>query len=130
MLNVGNALRAAVPLTFLALNACNYGCTLIGCADGLRVNLASMPVGAFQVELFVDGVLQPAPPEATCDGVTQCSQSITFQTRATNKVSVHVTTVAGTRITNLAPVSYAKSQPNGKGCDPTCYNAAATVPLP
>jgi len=125
---LARALRTAAPLGLLAISGC--GCNLIGCADGLRVQLATMPVGAFQVELLVSGAVQPAPAEATCDGVKPCFQTITFQTRARDNVSVRVSTASGERVTNLPRISYDASRPNGKGCDPVCYNASVTVPIP
>lgn len=121
-------LRAAAPLGLLTISGC--GCSLIGCADGLRVQLAAMPAGAFQVELLVSGVVQPAPPEATCDGASTCFQTINFQTRASDNVGVRVSTTAGVLMVNLPRITYETSRPNGKGCEPTCYNASVTVPIP
>ena len=111
-----------------ALQGC--GCNLVGCVDGLRVHLASMPVGSFQVELLVAGVVQSAPVEATCTGAVACYQDIQFRNFDTDHVSVRVTTSGGTRLTEFAKVNFSKSYPNGRGCTPTCRNATVTALIP
>lgn len=122
-------LHAALGLMItLGLQAC--GCNVVGCYDGLLVQLQPRPTGPYRVELLVDGVSQPAPPEATCTEVTGCFSGIVFRTRATDRVVVRVTTLAGTRDTAYPRLQYATQRPNGRGCDPTCHNATVTADLP
>lgn len=122
------ASTVVLVMVSLALSGC--GCNLVGCADGLRVHLTSLPAVPVQVELLVAGIVQAAPLNATCSESTQCYQDIYFQTAATDRVSVRVTTSAGTRLTEFAKVVYAKSFPNGKGCSPTCLKATVTAIVP
>lgn len=120
----------AFVLGALAFQGCSTGCSLVGCVSGLRVHLAALPTGAFQVAVLVDGVVQDAPAEATCAGTTVCYQDILFTTTASERVSVRVTTATGSRVTEIANITYAKSRPNGSGCDPECRNATVTAQLP
>ena len=126
------ATRAAKYLIVLTgsllFTAC--GCNLVGCADGLRVRLDTLPTGAFQVELLVGGVVQPAPIEATCGGTSTCYQEVQFRNFNTDNVSVRVTTANGTRVTPFAKVVYTRSYPNGRGCGPTCRYATVTALVP
>src|SRR4051812_32201222 len=89
------------------------GCTLIGCVNGLDVQLPSLPTTPFQVELLVAGVVQTAPAAATCDGASPCQQRIHFYTSATDQITIRVTTPNGVRTTAFPHVTYGKSYPNG-----------------
>ena len=121
------ATRVSV-LAVLALQGC--GCNLVGCEDGLNVHLASLPAGAFQVELLVDGVAMPGPSAAVCAGTATCYQDIWFYQQKPQSGSVRVTTASGTRLTHFSNIKYEEGFPNGRRCGAACSNARVTAQLP
>jgi hypothetical protein len=112
----------------LSLQAC--GCNLVGCYDGLLVDFADRPAGPYRIELFVGGVPQVAPPEATCTEAKGCYSGIVFRTQATDNLVLRVTTDVGVRETVFPHLTYTTASPNGKGCGPTCRSATVTVKAP
>lgn len=125
----------------LYLTGCgSLGCTEIGCADQLTVTLkglasthaAQLPLS---INLAVDGksLLDAKLEGSTCTGCDLGSNgSVTLQAfpgfQDENAHTVHVI-VKGKDGTTLfddgKDLSITSSQPNGSGCEPTCYQPAA-----
>lgn len=125
-------------------------CTVRGCGsdpgEGLTVRLASLPTGAYSVEVFTHRTTGSQLPSYIyeCDGQSSCraypaesafvaridEQQIHFQDVFSSRVDIKVTTVAGSRITEFRNVEYAKAWPNGRRCPPPCLHATVVVELP
>ena len=97
-------------------------CTLIGCTDGLTVELTGTPAGAYRVELEVPGEAQRRV--VRCDSPGACGPVFFEVTPAV--ATVHVVTAAGTRSQEVRP-AYQVNQPNGPDCPPRCRQARVTV---
>jgi len=115
-------------VALVSVQAC--GCNLVGCADGLLVQLPTQLNAPYRVELLVAGELQPAPAEATCSEGAPCYRDIMFRAYPTERVVVRVTTPLGTRDTAIPQIRYSTSRPNGRGCEPTCRNASVRADIP
>jgi hypothetical protein len=118
-------------------------CTLIGCADGLRVRLdppapqpyraqVTFPAGqtiAFQcVSGAVQGLSGPEVAIAICDGGSfsvSCARSPGYCT--TSPVTIEVTGSDGLRRRAVVTPEYTLSRPNGPNCEPTCSTGTATL---
>lgn len=118
-------------------------CTLIGCADGLRVRLdppapqpyraqVTFPGGqtiAFQcVSGAVQGLSGPEVAIAVCEGAgfsVTCTRSPGYCT--TSPVTVEVTGSDGARRGAVLSPEYTASRPNGPDCEPTCTAGTATL---
>jgi hypothetical protein len=123
--------RAVLLLFFLPLLAsCEAifsprACTLIGCTDGLTVQMVDLPVGACTLE-----VLLPGGEIRTFE----CAQASAFPAHlfvpgvAAEEITLRVTTEAGVRTETGRPV-YSKLRPNGRGCPPVCWQAEVTMRL-
>ena len=106
----------------------------MGCAETSTVRLTSLPTEPYRVELLVllPGAQQPFDAHE-CDGGSSCRQEIFFTplTPLTlSHLSVRVTTVAGSVVTEVPNVDYVKTFPNGRSCGPTCLNATVTADVP
>lgn len=99
-------LRRAVAFTLLAAGMQGCGCDAWGCLDGLRVMFDAAPTGPWQVELFVNGVVQAAPANASCDGGPQCGTVVRYNILPRDNVSVRITTNAGVRTTEFPRITY------------------------
>ncbi len=121
--------RTALFAIALAIQGCG-GCDLVGCVEGLLVSFDSPPAAPWKAELFVDGVLQPEPTEARCDGTRECPNGVLFRTFARTGVSVRITTSTGERTTLLPQLSYDKGQGEPNWCDECRGMATASVPVP
>lgn len=154
--------RASLPFAgvglFVLLVSCSdgalpfepKGCTLLGCNDGLTVDLqapAAWPAGTYRFELDADGATQtceatiPLPPCDTqgiqCTGdharvsVSGCALPpsaqgfgpITFWKGPSTAV-VRIFKGDGTKIADgTFHPTYALSRPNGPECEPECRSA-------
>lgn len=112
----------------VSVQAC--GCDLVGCTDGLRVQLPAQLNAPYRVELLVAGERQLAPPEATCTDAAPCYHDIMFRTTPTERVVVRVTTPLGVRDTAIPRIKYSTSHPNGSRCEPTCRGATIRAEIP
>lgn len=131
---------AALGLTSCLLGTASCGlfspgpqaCTLIGCLNGITVELEALPTGPFKVELLLTSTGAPNNPtyEYECTSGTNCRQSIHFPELLPGYVRVRVTTATGVRTTEFVDVEYVLSYPNGRACPPPCRNATVVVPLP
>jgi hypothetical protein len=100
-------------------------CTLIGCTDGLSVQLVDLPVGAYALE-----VLLPGGEIRTfeCAQASACPAQLFFPGVAAEEITLRMTTEAGVRTETRRPV-YSKLRPNGRGCPPVCWQAEMTMRL-
>lgn len=107
-------------------------CTLIGCLSGLTVELNSLPVGAFTVEVLPDApIANPPTYRVECPGVSEpCSSSILFPDLFPARVRVRVTTSLGSVTHPATNVSYNTTYPNGRQCSPACRRATIAVDIP
>lgn len=106
MKSLFSKLRNTVAVTMVAVGVQSCGCDTWGCGDGLFVRFNAEPVGPWKIELFVAGVLQAAPPSATCDGSRGCSGGAHYNILPRDNVSVRITTDAGVRSTNFPRITY------------------------
>ena len=104
-------------------------CTEIGCESLLIVQLASMPAGAFTVEILA-GSAGGANLVYQCDGIALCNQSVRFNGYDKPSANVRVTTSKGSVTTLVNNIPYIVHAPNGDECPPVCKQATVTVPLP
>lgn len=100
------------------------GCTLIGCDNGLSVQLSGTPAGAYRVEAIADG----ADPVALECGAGQTCPPVFFPGLQAAHVTIRVTTSAGTRSQAFTP-DYRDLYPNGRDCGAVCKQATVTVQL-
>lgn len=110
-----------------ALAGCNpvIACTLIGCYDGLNVVFDREPAGPYTVEAIV--------PNDPTRYVVECTANtcppVTFPELMAERVTIRVTTAAGTRTQEFQP-NYENQYPNGRRCGAACRNATVTMQLP
>ena len=118
------ALYAFAAATLAGCNPIG-ACTLIGCFDGLNVQFDRQPTGAYRVEAIVPGDATPHVVECasgTCGPVM-------FEGLMPERVTIRVTTAAGTRSQEFTP-KYEAQYPNGRRCGAACRNATVTMQLP
>ncbi|MDE0248199.1 MAG: hypothetical protein OXU69_00115 [Gemmatimonadota bacterium] len=122
-----------VALGLGALSGCSIfapvDCTLIGCINGLTVGLTSPPTGPYSVELHVPGAEEPFHVYE-CDGGPSCHHYIHSPRLNLKHVSITVTTVAGSVVTDVPNVEYQRTWPNGRHCPPPCVQATVTAEVP
>ena len=125
-------LLLAVAGSFLAaggLLACNdiigHGCTLIGCYDGLRVEIQGFADTEYEVVASErEGESRTGECVAASDG--RCW--VWFESYYPSEVTLSVTGVDQQVSVTLQP-AYQESQPNGPDCPPTCRLAAVKIDL-
>lgn len=107
-------------------------CTLIGCDSGLTVQLSSLPVGEFTVEVLGEspGLHPPAYRYECVPGAQPCSARILFPGLYLENPYVRITTAVGTVVHFAEDVTYRTSYPNGRQCGPECRTATVTVDIP
>lgn len=99
-------------------------CTLIGCDNGLSVEFSSPPAGAYRVEAVVAGA---APAVVEC-GAGQTCPPMFFPGVEAERVTIRVTTAAGTRSQEFTP-RYEDLYPNGRDCGAVCQQARVMFQL-
>ena len=123
-----------VALGLGALSGCSIiapvDCTLIDCLpNGLTVRLTSRPTGPYSVELRVPGAEEPFHVYE-CDGGSSCDHFVHSPRLNLTHVSITVTTVAGSVVTDVPNVEYERTWPNGRRCPPSCVHATVTAEVP
>lgn len=101
-------------------------CTMIGCENGVTVQLAGAPAIPFSVELTPLG---GAATIKECVTAQACGTDLFFQGVSADSVTVKVTSPAGESVTR-AKAEYATTRPNGPQCDPECRQARVSVSVP
>jgi hypothetical protein len=119
-------LNATAALLLASCNPLTQACTLIGCHNGLVVQLSSTPTGTYRVEAWSE--LQPTPQVVECTAGQPCLP-VLFPDFEGEDVTVRVTTDAGVRTQAFADVEYEPQYPNGRRCGATCEQASVTFQL-
>ena len=123
-----NAIIQATAALLLA--SCNPitggGCTLIGCYDGLVVELPASTVGPVRVEAWSE--LRIAPQIFECVAGEVCQYAV-FPDFQGQNVTVRVTTDAGVHTQEFTGVEYEPQYPNGRRCGAVCEQAILTVQM-
>lgn len=119
-------------LATVLLASCNtepYGggrtCTLIGCADGVIIDVGSAPLGPWSIEATPNG--QPARTFSCAAGAT-CN-FVRFDAIMQTPITFKVTRGAQTRTEVLSPAT-TTSRPNGPQCEPECRSQRVTLTVP
>ena len=110
----------------LGLTACQADCTLIGCFNGLEIEVANPPAGPLTVQALASGGPSSSLYTSTCPGTVGCVNTVHFTDFVPRQVRVTVTTVEGTREFTVSPV-YRTIYPNGKDCGSPCQFAHEVV---
>jgi hypothetical protein len=105
-------------------------CTLLGCYDGIIVHLAAMPSGPFQIEARPTGAEGATAYVYKCDQALPCQQDVFFSNLIADHIFVTVLTAGHRRETEIFPISYTTSHPNGPHCEPACRRATVTAQIP
>jgi hypothetical protein len=100
-------------------------CTLIGCLDGLTVEIQNAPAGPITVQATVEGA-SGSVHTVTCPGTSGCTNKFFFSEFTPSQTRLTITTTAGTREQVVTP-TYETFQPNGPKCGPTCRGGTARV---
>ena len=106
-------------------NPFTQACTLIACFDGLAVDFAAAPTGAFKVEAWSE--VQTTPQVFECASAQNCPP-VFFENFQGEQVTVRVTTAAGVRTQQFPGVEYEAVYPNGRDCGGDCRQAKVTFP--
>lgn len=104
-------------------------CQLVGCINGLTVQLASLPTEPYTVELRVPGAQEPFYTYE-CDGGSSCETAIHSPLQTLSHMSIRVTTVTGSLVTEVPKIDYAVTWPNGRDCPPPCRHATVIAEVP
>jgi hypothetical protein len=123
-------MRLLFLIPLLALAACNgpaeQACTMIGCNDGLRVDLDGFaPDEAFTARALVDGAVV-----ATAECAQGGCADVWLDGVAAPNVTIEIATESGQTWSATFAPEYAEVQPNGPGCPPVCLQAAVQMPAP
>ena len=103
------------------------GCTLIGCTSGLRIQLVPPP-SSYRLEARSIPAGSPVPLVVECAAPAGCGTAF-FDDYFPTRVQLRLIVAGRTRDTTLTP-TYVVSRPNGDHCEPTCRQAAITLPVP
>jgi hypothetical protein len=119
-------IHATAALLLASCNPLTQSCTLIGCHDGLVVELGSTTTGPIRVEAWSE--LRIAPQVFECAAGDPCPSAV-FPDFQGHNVTVRVTTAAGVRTQEFTGVAYEPQYPNGRRCGAACEQAIVTVQL-
>ena len=92
-------IHAAAALLLASCNPFTQACTMMACQDGLAVEFAAPPAGAFRVEAWSE--LRRAPMIFECAAADRCP-GVFFENFQGEQVTISVTTAAGTRKPGVA----------------------------
>lgn len=113
----------ALPAALASCCGFNNACTLVGCLDGLWVELEGTPPPGLTVEAIAgDGERRMEQ----CTDVDRCS--ILFEGFHPEEVTVRVTWDGNTEVVTVR-LKYAEFRPNGRCCPPTCRTATVSIVL-
>jgi hypothetical protein len=136
----GLFLLAILAIVFLMLSGPlipGTFCTLVGCVGGLNVEVIGLPDATpFETSItYPSGETQilfcPGETDESIPFEKVCSEKGVFfalppDVNPPPKITVTITTSAG-KWTEVFQPDYQKFQPNGPGCEPTCYNATIVM---
>jgi hypothetical protein len=122
-------MRRYLPLLALAaLGGClSYECTLIGCSDSLAVTFTTVPTAPFHLD--VRSAAGGSLFVYDCPDITQCNPSPVLH-GALPESAVFTVTYQGRTTSTTARPEYTQSNPNGRGCGPTCTEGRVSLALP
>jgi hypothetical protein len=113
-----------VACATVALACGTEPCTLIGCYDGLVIELPASMVAPVRVAIDLpDGTRQ----EQVCPGSLGCSRTFFFTDVSASSVVVHVSVGDAPVYTVARDLEYESVYPNGPGCDPGCRVARVQI---
>jgi hypothetical protein len=121
---------------FVALSAfvcaCSIStvCTLIGCESGITVHLASLPSGAFRVDVRPAGGQGAVYVFDCSSGPVTCQQDVFFADLIADHLFITVTAAGVSRDTEITTVTYTSHRPNGPNCGPDCHTAVVIAQVP
>ena len=136
---MGYGLASWVSLVLLASHGCGDSCTEIGCADGVRITLATpVPLQAPEVVVTVniDGTKVSCPIAPTATSCVAGALTVTVQDQAIRvlelagapeHIGVTITSSSTTLLTGEVVPHYETSYPNGSDCPGECKHADATL---
>ena len=116
--------RALAVIPFLV--ACDVDCTLIGCFNGLTIEVLNAPPGPLTVQAVAGGGPSSSVYTSSCPGSTNCGNTVYFQDFLPRDVRLTITTTAGTREVLVRP-RYTTVYPNGKHCGGACQSGREVV---
>ena len=126
--------RLALVFGLAGLGGCGAlapgACTLIGCQDGLMVQLATVPSGDFRVELRATSPTSQPVYVFVCGSNTSCQHGVFFPGYGEDQAFVTVVTSAGARTTEVTGIRYRLTRPNGPNCPPECRQATVAADVP
>jgi hypothetical protein len=121
----GLLLAAGLAAGQAACGTAGRACTLIGCSDGLTVELAGSLPADYTVTARVDGAVVQ---RVECGAARDCRGEVFLEGVTAANVELEVTSGAVSERREVAP-SYATVQPNGPGCPPICRQARVRIEL-
>lgn len=118
----------AMMSTLLLAGACrlNEACTLIGCNDGLSVQLEGAPPGPWTISVSAQGVTHAKD----CPAGGNCGGMMFFEEFEPSVVNVTVTRETNTVTYNNLVPTQRTVQPNGPHCGPSCNQPFVKVQPP
>jgi hypothetical protein len=140
MTSIRTRRRSLIAMLSLAMLAsCSGGslfgngpkvCTLIGCLNGLQVQLVQPVIGTYRVELFANATDTQPLRTYDCAG-GGCGSYVVFDDISLTSAVVRVTSSRGVRTTQFASIVYTSTpNPNGPDCGPPCTQATVTADVP
>jgi len=119
--------RWACAAVLISLAGCDVldaqACTLIGCTDGLTLELIGSHPSEFTLEIRVS---RSATIVIECNATSPCESSIFLPDFTPGSVEVAVTSGTASSTQTFTP-EYAELQPNGPECGPICLQAIIRV---
>jgi hypothetical protein len=98
-------------------------CTLIGCANGLTVQLQGSVPTEFTIRATAGSVVR----EQQCNEA-RCRESVFFEEFRPDTVTIEIIAATGSNSRQFTP-SYKGVYPNGPDCGETCRQATVTFSL-
>lgn len=108
--------------SLILISSCSSGnqgqvCTLIGCSNGLTVNLKGTVPASYKLAVKSNGQ-EIASKE--CNETTQCGTSISFDNIENTAITLELTPSGAAAKSQDFTVEYKDLKPNGESCPPVC----------
>jgi hypothetical protein len=135
---VAGVLVLAIGAVVALMARGQIACTLVGCSGGLTIDVVGLPPSAnYQISVSFPSsetrTLTCGSEAETNTFDQSCSQTGAYFRLATDvnpPQEITVTVEAnGKSITQVFNPTYEKFQPNGKSCEPICYNATVQMDI-
>lgn len=130
LLPVASVVAVTAALAAILTSGCNgiFGpraCTLIGCSNGLEVELQGVLPPSFTVAAQVGGA---APWTMECTPAQPCGSVVMFPEFTPDHVFIAVLG-EGVDVQREIRPTYRAFRPNGDDCPPVCRNGRVTIQL-